>query len=169
MTNPNVTHESIGALLEHMRTLSAAVTQIQTGQGSMDQTQMDTLILSIKGTAPVPNEQPFCAHNSGQVDTNSIIDYGSSVGSKRYRYATATLSLTEFDHTIDNVLEITMSLTKMSDNSGWGSGTGSITDIKVGAKTYDLFREYEQFTVEDLTAHIKVYVDVDNKRVEQNS
>ena len=98
-----------------------------------------------------------------------IIDYGSAVGAKRYRYATAALSLTEFDHTTDKVLEITTSLSERSDKSGRGSSTGSITEIKVGDKTYDLFREYRQFTVEELTAHIKVYIYADNKRAEQNS
>ena len=89
------------------------------------------------------------------------------MGTKRYRYATATLSLTKFDHTTGKVLNITTSLTKRSEKYRWGSGTGSITEIKVGAKTYDLFCEYGQFTVEELTAHIKVYVDVENKRAEQ--
>ena len=36
-------------------------------------------------------------------------------------------------------------------------------------KTCDLFRKYVQFTVEELTAHIKVYVDAKKKRAEQNS
>ena len=36
-------------------------------------------------------------------------------------------------------------------------------------KTYNLFRKYGQFTVKELTAHIKVYVDANNKRAEQNS
>ena len=57
-TNPNVAQELIDALLEHMRMLSAAVTQIQTGAGSIDQTQMDALIASIQGTAPVQNKHP---------------------------------------------------------------------------------------------------------------
>ena len=39
----------------------------------------------------------------------------------------------------------------------------------MGPKTYDLFREYVQFMVEELTEHIKVYVDADNKRAEQKS
>ena len=39
----------------------------------------------------------------------------------------------------------------------------------MGPKTYDLLREYGQFTVKELTAHIKVYVDADNQRAEQNS
>ena len=37
------------------------------------------------------------------------------------------------------------------------------------AKTYDLFREYGQFTVKELTTHTKVYIDVNKKRAEQNS
>ena len=48
----------------------------------MDQTQMDTLIVSNKGTAPVPKAPPVYARNPGQVDANSFIDYGSSVGAK---------------------------------------------------------------------------------------
>ena len=39
----------------------------------------------------------------------------------------------------------------------------------MGPKTYDLFREYVQFMVEELTAHNKVYVDANNQRAEQNS
>ena len=72
--NSKVTQESIEVLLEHMRTLLAAVTKIQTGTGSMDQTQMDTLIASIQGTAPVPKQQPVYARNSGQVDSKKIIN-----------------------------------------------------------------------------------------------
>ena len=100
--------------------LSAAVTQIQTGTGSMDQTQMDTIIASIQGTSPVQKPQPVCARNPVQVDSIKIMDYGSSVGAKRYRYATAALSLNEFDHTNGKVLKITMSLTERSDKSGGG-------------------------------------------------
>ena len=84
-TNPNVAQESIDALLKHMRMLLAAVTQIQTGAGSMDQTQMDALVTSIQGTAPVPKQPPVYTRNPGQVDSSTIIDYGSAVGAKRYR------------------------------------------------------------------------------------
>ena len=92
-TNPNVTQESIEALLKHMRTLSSAVTQILIGTGSMDQTQMDALIFSIQVTAPVPKPQPVYPRNHGQVNARKIVDYGSAVGTKRYRYATAALSI----------------------------------------------------------------------------
>ena len=108
-------------------------------------------------------------HNTGQVESNSITDYGRVVGAKRYIYATTELPLTEFDHTTGKVLNITTSLTERSDKSGWGSGTGSITEVNVGLKTYDLLREYGQFTFKELTAHIKVSVEADNKRAEQNS
>ena len=168
-TNPNVTQESINMLLEHMRTLLEAVTQIQTGQGSVDQTKMDALVASIQGTTPVPKPSPIYTRNPGQIDSNKIINYVSDVGAKRYSYATASLSLNNFDHTAGKFLKITTSLTKRSDKSGWGSGTGSITEVKVGPKTYNLFHEYGQFTVKELTAHIKFYVDADNKRTEQNS
>ena len=103
-TNPNVTQESIEALVEHTRMLSAAVTQIQTGAGSMDQTQMDALIASIQGTAPVPKQPPVYVCNPGQVDSSKIIDYGSDVGAKRYRYATSVLSISEFYHTTGKFL-----------------------------------------------------------------
>ena len=167
--NPNVAQESIDVLLEHMIMLSAAVTQIQTGQGSMGRTLIDTLIVSIQGTAPVPKPRPVYSRNPIHLYSNSIIDYSSSMGAKRYRYATASLSPKDFDHTTVKFLEITTSLTKRSDKSGWGSRTGSITEVKVDLKTYDLFREYGQFTVKELTVHIKVYVDAEKKRSEQNS
>ena len=54
---------------------------------------MDALITSIQGTAPVPKPKPVYARNNGQVDSINIIDYNSAVGAKRYRYATAALSL----------------------------------------------------------------------------
>ena len=148
MKKPNVTHESINALIEHMRTLLAAVNQVQTGQGSMDQTQMDALIASIQSTDLVPKPPPVYAQNLGQVESNKIIDYGSAIGANRHRHATAVLFLNEFDHTIEKFLEITTSINEKSDKFGWGSGTGSITEVKVCPKTYDLFREYGQFTVE---------------------
>ena len=147
-----------------MRTLSTEVTQIQTGTGSMDQTQMDALIASIQGTSPVPKPQPVYACNPDQVDSRKIIDYGSAVGAKRYRYATVALSLDEFDHTTGKVLEITTSLTERSNQYGWVYISISITEVTVVPKTYDLFRKYGKFTVEELTAHIKLYVDADNKR-----
>ena len=81
----------------------------------------------------------------------------------------AELSLSEFDHATGKVLEITTSLTKRSDKSGWGSGTGSITKATVGPKTYHLFREYGKFIVEEITVHFKVYVDAKNQRAEQKS
>ena len=152
-----------------MITLLLAVTQIQTIQVSMDQNQMYALIASIQVTAPVLKLPPVYARNPGQVDSNKITDHGSAVGTKRYRYANAALSLNEFDHTTGKFLEITTSLIERSDKSGWGSGTGSIADVKVVSKTYDLFREYVQFTVEELDTHIKVYVDADKKRTEYNS
>ena len=62
------------------------------------------------------------------------------MGSNRYRYVTDALSLTKFYHTTGKFLNITAITTESSDNSGWESGTGSINEIKVGAKTYDLFR-----------------------------
>ena len=130
-----------------MRMMLAAVTQIQKGAGSMDQTQMNALVASIQGTAPVPKQPPVYAHNPGQVDSSKIIDYDSAVGEKRYRYATASLYLNEFDHTTGKVLDITTSLTESSNKFGWGYGTGSITEVTVGPKTYDLFRKYGQFTV----------------------
>ena len=113
----------------------------------MDQTEIDTVITSIQGPYPVPKPPPVYARNPGHVDSNLIIDYGRAVGAKRYRYATAALSLNNFYHTTGKVLEITTSLTERSGKSGWGSGTGSITEVKVGLKTYDMFREYGQFTV----------------------
>ena len=146
MTNPNVTQESIKALLEHMRTLLDAVTQIQTGTGSMDQTQMESLIASIQGTSPVPKPQPVYARNPGQLDSIKIINYGSAVGAKRYSYATTALSFNKFYHTTGKFPETTTSLNERSDKSGWGSGSGSITEFTVGPKTYDLFREYGKFT-----------------------
>ena len=66
---------------------------------------------------------------------------------KRYRYATSALSLNEFEHTTGKVLDITTSLTKSSNKFGWGYGTGSITEVTVSPKTYDLFRKYGKFTV----------------------
>ena len=114
----------------------------------MDQTQMDALIASIQGIAPVPKQPPVYACNTFQVDSSKIIDYVSAMGAKRYRYATAALSLSEFDNTNGKVLKTTTSLTKRSDKSGLGSGIGSITEFTVGPKTYDLFREYGQFTVD---------------------
>ena len=45
------------------------------------------------------------------------------MGDKRYRYVTAALFLTEFDHTNGKVLDITTILTERSDKSGWGSST----------------------------------------------
>ena len=131
-----------------MKTLSSAVTHIQTGQGSMDETQMYTLVASIQGTAPVPKPPPVYTRNTVQVDSDSIIDYGSAVGATRYRYATASLSLNEFDNTTIKVLKIMKSLTKRSNKSRWGSVTGSITEVKVVIKTYDLLREYGQFISE---------------------
>ena len=125
---------------------------------------MDTLIASIQGTAPVTKPQPIYALNLVQVESRNIIDYGSAVGANRYRYATAALSISEFDNTTGKVIKITKNITKRSDKSGWGSGTGSITEVTVVPKTYDLFREYGQFTVKELTAHIKVYVDANNQR-----
>ena len=113
---------------------------------------MGALITSIQGTSPVPKPPPVYAHNPGQVDSNKIINYGSSICAKSYRYATAALSLNDFDHTTGKFLEITTSLTERSDKSGWGSGTGTITGVKVSPETYDLFREYGQFAVEELTA-----------------
>ena len=151
-----------------MVTLLAAVTHIQTRTGDMDQNQMDALIASIQGIAPLPKPQPVYAHNPGQVDSSKIIDYVSAVGAKKYRYATAALTLNEFDNTTGKVLDSTTSLTERSEKSGWGSGTRSITEVTMGPKTYDLFCEYGQFTVEEFTAQIKVYVDADNKRAEQN-
>ena len=129
---------------------------------------MDALIASIQGTAPVPKPPPFYARNNGQVDSNKIIDYGRAVGTKRYRYVTAALSLNEFDHSTGKVLKFTTNLAERSNKSGWISGTGSITEVKLIPKTYDLFGEYGHFTVEELTAHIKVCVDADNKHTEQN-
>ena len=117
MANPNVTQESIDSFLEHMRTMSAAVNHIQTVHGSMDQTQMYTLITSIKGTEPVPKSSPLYACNPVQVESKSIIYYGSAVGAKRYRYMTAELSLTEFYHTTVKVTNITTSITERSDKS----------------------------------------------------
>ena len=108
---------------------------------------MESLIASIQGTAPLPKPQPVYARNPSQVDSSKIIDYNSTAGTKRYRYATAVLSLNEFDHTNVKVLKITTSLTERSNKSGWGSGTGSISEVTVGPKTYDLFHEYGQFTV----------------------
>ena len=61
--------------------------------------------------------------NSGYIDSISITDYGSAVGAKRYRYDTASLSLTEFDHTTRKVLNIMKIFTKRSNNSGWGCAT----------------------------------------------
>ena len=141
MANPTVPQESIYAFLDHMSTLLAAVTHIWTVQGSMDQTKMDTFIAFIKDTSPVSKSPPIYAHNPFQIEKNSIIDYVSSVGIRRCSYTTAALSHTKFDHTTFNVLEITTSLTKRSSKSGWGYGTGSITEIKVGTKTYYLFQE----------------------------
>ena len=37
----------------------------------------------------------------------------------------------------------------------------------MGPKTYDLFREHGKFTVKEITAYIKVYIDTDNKSKEQ--
>ena len=67
-----------------------------------------------------------------------IIDYVSAVDAKRYRYTTIALSLNDFYHTTGKVLEITTSLTERSDKSGWGSGSGSITEVTVGPNTYEL-------------------------------
>ena len=79
---------------------------------------MDTLIVSIQGSAPVTKSPPVYFFSPGQVDSNSIIDYDSAVGEKRYRYATAALSFNEFNHTTGKVLEITTNLTERSDKSG---------------------------------------------------
>ena len=130
---------------------------------------MDALIASTQDTAPVPKPPPVYPHNPSQVESNKIIKYSSAIGANRYIYATAEPSLNGFDHTTVKVLDITTSLTERSEKSGWGSGTRSITEVNVGPMTYNLFCEYGQFTVEELTAYIKVYVDSDNKRAEYNS
>ena len=152
-----------------MKMLSAAVTQIQTGYGSMDQTQMYTLIASIKGTAPVTKPPYVYVRNPVQIYSNLIIYYGIAVGAKRYRYTTAALSRNKFDHTMRKFLDITSSLAERSNKSGWGSVTGFITDVKLGPNTYELLCEYVQFMVKEVTAHIKVDVAADNKCAEQNS
>ena len=84
----------------------------------MDQTQMDTLILSIKVTDPVPKPPPVYTHNTGQVNSNSVINFGSAMGAKRYIYATAALSLKFFDHTTGKFPEITTSIAERSDSYG---------------------------------------------------
>ena len=68
---------------------------------------MDTLISSINGTAPVPKAPPGYTRNTGQVDSDLIIDYISTVGAKKYRYETDILSLIKFGHTTSKVLDIT--------------------------------------------------------------
>ena len=83
----------------------------------------------------MPKPPPVYARNPGQVESNSIIDYGSAVGAKRYTYTTAAMSLKEFDHSTVKVLDTTTSLTERSKKYGWGSGTRSITEVKVGLKT----------------------------------
>ena len=85
---------------------------------------MFTLIMSIQGTAPVPKPPPIYAPNPVQADPNLVIDYGSVIGAKRYRYLTAALSLNKFNHTTGKVLNITTSITERSYKCGWGSGTG---------------------------------------------
>ena len=135
----------------------------------MDQNQMDALIASIQGTAPVPKPRPIYARNPGQVESIKIINYSSAVGAKRYRYATAAISLNEFGYTTGKFLEITTIITERSDKSGWGSVSGSTTEVTVDPNNYNRLRIYGQFTVEELTAHINVYVDADNKRADQNS
>ena len=84
----------------------------------MDKTQMETLIASIQGTAPVPKPPPVYALNPVQIDYTKITDYSSAAGAKRYRYATAALSLNNFYHTTGKVIEITTSLIEKSNNSG---------------------------------------------------
>ena len=74
-----------------MRTMLAAVTQIQTVQGYMDQKQIYTLITSIKGKYTVLKAPPVYARNPDQVYANSIIDCSISVVAKIYRYATAAI------------------------------------------------------------------------------
>ena len=117
----------------------------------------------------MPKPQPVYARNSGKVDSSKIIDNGSALVSNRYRYVIVELSLNKFDHTTGKFLKITTSLTERSDKSGWGSGTGYITEVTVVPKTYDLLREYGKFMVEEFTAHIKVYVDANSQCTEQNS
>ena len=97
----------------------------------------------------MPKPQTVYDCNPGQVDSSKIIDYGSDVNAKRYRYATSALSLNDFYHTTEKILEITMSLTERSEKSGWGSGSGSITEFTVGPKTNGMFHIYEPigFTV----------------------
>ena len=91
------------------------------------------------------------------------------MGAKRYIYETTALSLNKFDQTTNRVLEITTSLTERSDKYRWRSGTRSITEVKVALKNYDLLRECGKFMVRKINPHIKVYVDLDNRRADQNS
>ena len=84
---------------------------------------MDALIVSIQGISLVLKPLPVYAHNTGQIESNKIIDHGSAIKKKSYRYATAALSLNEFDHTTGKVLEITTGLTERSNKSELGSGT----------------------------------------------
>ena len=65
---------------------------------------MDTLITCIKGTDPFIKAPLVYDINSGQVDSNSIMNYNSAMGAKRYRYTTAVILLTEFEHTTRKVL-----------------------------------------------------------------
>ena len=84
MATSTISQETIDALLAHMSTLSQAITKIQSEKGSMDQAQLNTHVTSIQGDAPAQKPTPAYAHNHGQLELDSIIDYASTNGAKRY-------------------------------------------------------------------------------------
>ena len=168
----------IDALVAQMTALTQAVAQIQQG----NQTQMAALVASIEASAtaataaattaasapPVVTQAKF-ARNPGQYEADEIIDFSSTAGIKRNSKATSPLAEELFNHTSGKVLEITNALRDRSDASGWRSGTGKITAIKVGTATFDLFKDYGQFTETELKAHVSAYLQGTNHRAEQNS
>ena len=162
----------INALVAQMTALTQAVAQIQQG----NQTQMAALVASIEASAitataatttaaaapPVVTPAKF-ARNPGQYEADEIIDFSSTAGIKRNIKATSPLKEELFNHASGKVLEITNALRDRSDASGWRSRTGKITAIKVGTVTFDLFKDYGQFTKTELKAHVLAYLTGTNR------
>ena len=114
---------------------------------------------------PVVTQAKF-ARNPGQYEADEIIDFSSTAGIKRNNNETFPLAEDLFNHTSRKVLEITNALRDRSDASRWRSGTGKITAIKVGTVTFDLFKDYGQFTETELKAHVTAYLTGTNCRAE---
>lgn len=134
--------------------LQELVDAARAGAG-ITQAQVDTIAAALQ--AQNTSSTLVFALTPGQQGSDEVIDYGSTLGFKRYQAAAQPLKHF-FNHKEGHTVGIALNVSKRANESGWTKGVGDIITIpNSNGNDKNLIKSYGQLSLENIKSKVISY------------